>query len=161
LICPLCRESGPDVGAALCGDCTDAVLSLGCAMPPCTATAEEVRAWAAANQVGVHVCRREAPEARLHRAMLDVALDALVKSEDDWPEAKQDWFATSLRAFEDVRERGVFPLSDKQLAWVEKVADALGVDLPRADRGRPIPRGRPVALAVDAMPKPLRPPGRL
>ena len=93
--------------------------------------------------------------------MLDVTLDALVKSEDDWPEAKQDWFATSLRAFEDVRERGVFPLSDKQLAWVEKVADALGVDLPRADRGRPIPRGRPVALAVDAMPKPLRPPRRL
>lgn len=25
----------------------------------------------------------------------------------------------------------------------------------------PIPRGRPVALAVDAMPKPLRPPRRL
>ena len=77
--------------------------------------------------------------------------------ENDWPEPKAEWFETSLKAFEDMLGRGR-PLTDNQMAWVEKVADAAEIDLP-APKRKPVPPGKPVALIIDGMKKPARPPG--
>lgn len=96
-------------------------------------------------------------EERLHREQLDAAIKALNEDDRDWPDKTAAWLAESLAAFEDMRERDGFPLSDKQHAWVEKVAETLEVDLPRPPPV-PVPKGKPVGLLVDQMPKPLKPP---
>lgn len=116
-------------------------------------------------EVTVGSCRRESPEAQVHRDHLDAVLEALrsAEREGDWdslPDKTADWFEASLVAFEKMRERDSFPLSDKQYAWVEKIAAAIDVDLHSTRAVGPVPRGKPVALLSDAMPRPLKPPGR-
>ncbi len=96
---------------------------------------------------------------QLHRDRLDAAVAALRAGEADWPDGLAAWFGESLRAFEDMLDRGRFPLTEKQAGWLEKVAAALELDLPEAPRA-PVPRGKPVALLVDSMPRPRRPPVR-
>jgi hypothetical protein len=74
-------------------------------------------------------------------------------------EERRAWFRASLDAFRDMKDRGYYPLSDKQRAWVRKVADVLDVDLPEPLRA-PVPRGKPVDLLVDKMKRPNKPPSQ-
>lgn len=100
----------------------------------------------------------------LHRAQLDTVIEALEigihavedqQAQDDdvlgYPD--QLWLNQSLDAFRSMRERG-YPLSEKQTAWIEKIADHSNITIPRA----PVLRGREVAMLFK--PGPTAPPGR-
>lgn len=154
--CVLCRSPS---ASHLCAACASDVVHLGASPPPPDATRAQVVAWARDNKVSVYVCGKRVDD---HQAQLDAVIDAL--QDDDRktpPNVSVEWLDASLDAFVDMRDRDR-PLTDKQVAWVQQVADALDVCLPAAAPAREptYPGGRVPMPALDAMPKPLKPPGR-
>lgn len=96
-----------------------------------------------------------------HHDLLNRVIKAIAESENVATYLdRRAWIDDSLIAFNDMLDRDYFPLSAKQLQWVEQVADILGVDTEAPLHAEDVPRGKPVELIVDRMSRPLKPPGR-
>lgn len=114
--------------------------------------------------------------AKLHREQLEAAIVWLQSNPDEWqdpdpdqgdsedtlgpypdsaPAETETWARHSLAAFKSMRDRSRFPLTEKQIGWVRKVAERFGFSLPQP----PAPRGREVELKFKPG-LPPKPPGR-
>lgn len=110
-------------------------------------------------------------DAALLRALVSRLQDDVHNGEDGARDYESDVDSATanatekLRAFADMLEAllgGRYPeLTEKQRAWATAEAERCGVEWQDpAERNRDVPRGREVGLAVNRMPRPLRPPGR-
>lgn len=87
-------------------------------------------------------------------------LTELVRAEE-LTDAEREAFADMRSRLESPRpgyDRAQRQLTDKQRAYAEGVARRVGLSL--RPKNEDVPAGRQATLAIETMPKPLRPPGR-
>jgi|HubBroStandDraft_3_1064219.scaffolds.fasta_scaffold02050_5 hypothetical protein len=111
---------------------------------------------------------RHATDEELHDRHVEALREVLKALEDPWTDdlnVSHAWLFASRDAFTNMLdnitadEARFRTLTQPQLDWLKKVADAIGVTIFRVE-AKDVPKGRPVQLLIDKMPKPTRPPGR-